>query len=182
MVVAGAARGESSPPTAGGTFVDVLPSDPGNLDPQMSVFSSTLNASAFAYDTLLYQAVDGEVTSGLAESWEETATSVTYTLTEGITCGDGTPLTASTVADNFRFVADPANQSPQLGVFGLDGDAGWHEDFSRGNVSFTSCKQAFAQSRLGIVLWAKSASGDSTQTPGPRRHGSASPWLATAIC
>ena len=53
----------------------------------------------------------------LRESWEETPTSVTYTLKEGITCGDGTPLTASTVADNFRFVADPANQSPLLGVF-----------------------------------------------------------------
>ena len=37
--VAGAARGESSPPTDGGTFVDIIPADPGNLDPQMSVVS-----------------------------------------------------------------------------------------------------------------------------------------------
>ena len=84
--VAGAARGESSPPADGGTFVDIIPADPGNLDPQMSVFVTTANVNAFAYDTLLYPTPDGELVSGLAESWEETPTSVTYTLKEGITC------------------------------------------------------------------------------------------------
>ena len=33
---------------------------------------------------------DGEIMPGLAESWEETPTSVTYTLKDGVTCADGT--------------------------------------------------------------------------------------------
>src|SRR5690606_8256493 len=38
-------------------------------------------------------------------------------LREGITCSDGSPLTASDVAANVDFVADPANQSPLLGLW-----------------------------------------------------------------
>ena len=77
---------------------------------------ATNDVNVFAYETLVYLAPDGEIRAGLAESWEETPTSVTYTLKEGITCGDGSELTATTVAENFSFVADPANQSPLLGV------------------------------------------------------------------
>ena len=68
---------------------------------------------------------------GLAESWEETPTSVTYTLKDGITCADGTPLTASTVADNFSFVADPANQSPLLGLYVPPGITAEADDAAR---------------------------------------------------
>jgi peptide/nickel transport system substrate-binding protein len=135
--VAGAARGESSPRADGGTFVDIIDADPGNLDPHMSVFVTTANVNAFAYDTLLYPTSDGELVSGLAESWEETPTSVTYTLKEGITCSDGTPLTASTVADNFRFVVDPNNQSPLLGTFVPPGITAEADDAAR-TVTLTS--------------------------------------------
>jgi peptide/nickel transport system substrate-binding protein len=135
--VAGAARTETSPPAGGGTFVDILGADPGNLDPHLSIFVTTANTNAFAYDTLLYPTADGELVSGLAESWEETPTSVTYTLKEGVTCSDGTPLTASTVADNFSFVVDPNNQSPLLGTFVPPGITAEADDAAR-TVTLTS--------------------------------------------
>ena len=82
----------------------------------MSVFVATNAVNTFAYDTLVNLGPDGTIQPGLAASWEETPTSITYTLNDGVTCADGTPLTATTVGDNFSFVADPANQSPLLGV------------------------------------------------------------------
>ena len=102
----------------------IVGSDPGSLDPHLSVFVSTNRVNSFAYETLVYLGQDGEVTPGLAESWEDSPTSVTYTLKDGVTCADGTPLTATTVADNFSFVADPANQSPLLGLYVPPADHG----------------------------------------------------------
>jgi peptide/nickel transport system substrate-binding protein len=114
---AGGVEAESGgEPVEGGTFTFVLAGDPGGLDPHMSVFVATNQVNSFAYETLVYLGDDGEMTPGLAESWEETPTSVTYTLKEGVTCADGSELTASVVAENFSFVADPANQSPLLGA------------------------------------------------------------------
>ena len=103
----------------------------------MSVFVATNNANSFAYETLVYLGQDGEIVPGLAESWEETPTSVTYTLKDGITCADGTPLTATTVADNFSFVADPANQSPLLGLYVPPGITVEADDAAR-TVTLTS--------------------------------------------
>jgi peptide/nickel transport system substrate-binding protein len=45
----------------------------------------------------------------LAESWQETPTSITYTLKQGITCADGTRFTAETAAANVAYQADPAH-------------------------------------------------------------------------
>ena len=114
--VADAGEQAATAPGAGGTLTVVVPADPGSLDPHLSVFVSTNAVNSFAYETLVYPSPDGEITPGLAESWEESPTSVTYTLKDGVTCADGTPLTATTVAANFSFVADPANQSPLLGA------------------------------------------------------------------
>lgn len=77
--------------------------------------------AAFAYDKLVYFDADGQPLPWLAESWEETATSVQYVLKDGITCSDGTALTASVVAANFEFVEDPQNASPMRGTLVPDG-------------------------------------------------------------
>ena len=136
-VASAADRAASVEPVDGGTFTAVLGSDPGNLDPHMSVFVSTNTANSYAYETLVYLGQDGEIVPGLAESWEETPTSVTYTLKEGITCADGSPLTATTVAENFSFVADPANQSPLLGLYVPPGITAEADDAAR-TVTLTS--------------------------------------------
>jgi peptide/nickel transport system substrate-binding protein len=102
----------------GGTFTLGLSSDPGDLDPQMGAGTTLFTVTQFAYDPLV--SVDGktgEIRSALAKSWQVHGTSVTLTLADGITCSDGTRLTASDVADNIDFVADPKNKSPFLGTF-----------------------------------------------------------------
>ncbi|GII75256.1 peptide ABC transporter substrate-binding protein [Sphaerisporangium rufum] len=102
----------------GGTFTLGLSSDPGSLDPQMSAGSSLFTVTQFAYDPLVGVDGDsGEILPALADSWQVDGTTVTLTLGDGITCADGTPLTAAGIADNINFVADPKNKSPFLGTF-----------------------------------------------------------------
>ncbi|WP_316528543.1 ABC transporter substrate-binding protein [Kitasatospora brasiliensis] len=73
---------------------------------------STFGASQarYAYDSLVNVAPDGTVVSGLASSWQATTTTAVFTLRPGITCSDGTPLTASAVARALTYASDPAKQ------------------------------------------------------------------------
>ncbi|MEV0536302.1 ABC transporter substrate-binding protein [Kitasatospora sp. NPDC050463] len=73
---------------------------------------STFGASQarYAYDSLVNVAPDGTVVSGLASSWQATTTTATFSLRPGITCSDGTPLTASAVARALDYAGDPVHQ------------------------------------------------------------------------
>lgn len=108
--------GGAAEPVVDGTFNTAVSADPGNLHPHLTVLAATRAIANYVYDRLVYFTVDGEELPWLAESWEVTPTTVTYTLRDGITCSDGTPLTASDVAANFEFVVDDANVSPVRGV------------------------------------------------------------------
>jgi peptide/nickel transport system substrate-binding protein len=126
----------------GGTFTYGISSDPGNLDPQMGAGSSLFAVTQFAYDPLV--SVDGEtgeIKSQLAESWDVQDTTVTLTLKEGITCADGTDLTATAAADSLNFVADEKNQSPFLGTFIPVGATAAGDDASR-TVTLTLAEPA----------------------------------------
>jgi peptide/nickel transport system substrate-binding protein len=68
-----------------------------------------------AYDPLVNQQKDGTYVSGLAEKWSADAQTATFTIKEGVTCSDGTPLTAGAVADAINYVSDPKNKSPRYG-------------------------------------------------------------------
>ena len=114
----GPGDGDAASYVDGGTFTLGLSSDPGNLDPVMAAGTSLFTVTQFAYDPLV--SVDGEtgeIRSQLASEWTVDGTTVSLTLAEGITCADGTELTATHVADSLNFVADPKNQSPFLGTF-----------------------------------------------------------------
>ena len=102
--------------TGSGTFTIAVTDDPGNLDPSMTVLGVTRSASRLAYDTLVYQKDDGTFISGLADSWKVTGDSVTFTMHKGVTCSDGSTLTATDVKANIDFISDPKNKSPLLGV------------------------------------------------------------------
>lgn len=99
-----------------GTFTYALNGDPGTLSPLVAPAAAARLITPIAYDHLLHFDTNGDPVPWLAESWEESPTSVTYTLKEGITCSDGSELTAQTVADNFAFVEDEANGSPARGA------------------------------------------------------------------
>ena len=114
----GGGGGEEAKYVDGATFTMALSSDPGNLDPQMGAGSALFTFSQLAYDSLVSVNADsGAIESQLASDWEVDGTKVTFTLADGVTCADGSELTATAVADNIAFVADPKNQSPFLGTF-----------------------------------------------------------------
>jgi peptide/nickel transport system substrate-binding protein len=121
----------------GKTFTMVLGADPGNLDPHFTSLSSALQTDKFLYDSLVNINEKGDMVAGLAEKWEGTATSATYTLRKGITCADGTPLTATDVAANITFVGDPKNASSRIGVF-VPPTATAKGDDTAGTVTVTS--------------------------------------------
>lgn len=96
-----------------GTFTMAITDDRGSFDP----YRTNLFAYAkLAYDSLVNLQPDGSFVSGLAEKWSADARTASFTLRPGITCSDGTPLTASQVVADLRYLGDPKNQSVQYGV------------------------------------------------------------------
>jgi peptide/nickel transport system substrate-binding protein len=105
--------------TASKTVAVALAGDPGKLDPQLTVLQNARQLADFTYDTLVNQLPGGgKIVSGLAKKWKVLSqTGVRFTLRSGITCADGTKMTASVVKRNLDFVADPKNNSPLIGVY-----------------------------------------------------------------
>ncbi|NUT44691.1 MAG: ABC transporter substrate-binding protein [Thermoactinospora sp.] len=123
VALATAACGGSggAPPPAGAyaenaTFTMAI-LEPGDLDPLMTALSDPRNVDFFLYDTLIAYKDDGTAVPGLAASWKTTPTSAEFTLAKGVTCADGSPLTAADVAGSLNFIADPANKSQLLGLY-----------------------------------------------------------------
>jgi peptide/nickel transport system substrate-binding protein len=98
----------------GGTFTMGLNFDPGAFDPYHSQL--IFGQSELAYDSLVNLRADGTFVSGLADRWRAGTDSATFTLHPGVTCSDGTPLTAGQVAADLNYLGDPKNQSPLYGV------------------------------------------------------------------
>ncbi|MEE6310787.1 ABC transporter substrate-binding protein [Plantactinospora veratri] len=121
----------------GKTFTMVLSADPGNLDPHFTSLASTQQVDRFLYDSLLNVGPDGTLVAGLAEKWQGDTTTVTYTLRKGVSCADGSPLTAGQVAANITFVGDPKNASSRIGVF-VPAGATATADEAAGTVTVTS--------------------------------------------
>ncbi|ADB33928.1 extracellular solute-binding protein family 5 [Kribbella flavida DSM 17836] len=120
----------------GRTFTMAISADPGNLDPHFTSLSVTQQVDWFMYDALVNLDPEGTMVPGLAEKWEGTTTKATYTLRKGVTCADGSPLTASTVAENISFVGDPANKSSRIGVYVPPGAKATGDD-AAGTVTVT---------------------------------------------
>lgn len=117
LVLVGCGSDGGGDAASGGTFTQILDTDPGNLDPQMSAGSALFDLSKYAYDSLVSVDGDGEIFPQLASDWTVDGTTATLTLNEGITCSDDTEFTAQTAADNLNWISDPANQSAFLGAF-----------------------------------------------------------------
>lgn len=97
------------------TFRLAIPADPGSLNPLGSDLAPVQQIAAFLYDPLVHD-LDGDVTAGLASDWETSGTTTTFKLRAGVTCADGSPLTADEVAGTLNYVADPKNASPLAGT------------------------------------------------------------------
>lgn len=97
---AGVAAG--GPPVSGGELRFRVAADEGCVDPQQQQLRASLGASRQIVDSLTFQHEAGEVVPWLAESWQVTDDSTTYTfrLREGVTFSDGSPLDAGVVKAN----------------------------------------------------------------------------------
>ena len=103
---------------AKGTVSVALIGDPGKLDPQQTAGNLAQEVAEYSYDTLVHQLPGGKFVSGLATKWKVLSlTKVRFTLHSGVTCTDGTKMTASIVKKNLDYVANPANSSPLLNLY-----------------------------------------------------------------
>lgn len=152
LSLAACTPGSDDAPIDGGTFTMAIGADPGALDPAFATAGVTHQVQQFLYDSLVNVGPDGALIAGLASSWEGTTTEATFTLREGITCSDGTALTASDVAANINFVADPENQSTRMGTF-VPPFAEAVADDAAGTVTVTSqAPDAFLVQNVGSLL------------------------------
>ncbi|WP_439379575.1 ABC transporter substrate-binding protein [Amycolatopsis lexingtonensis] len=146
----GSAGGGDGTPVDGKTFSMGVGSDPGSLDPHMTVLSVALQVDRFLYDTLLNLDDAGKPVAGLAAKWEASTTTASFTLRQGLTCADGTPLTAADVAANINFIGDPANKSPIAGLYIAPGTKATAD--AAGTITVTSGKpDAFLARNIGGV-------------------------------
>ena len=146
----GASAGAGTP-VDGKTFTSVITTDPGNLNPLVTVMSVARAMDRFLYARLLETDADGKPIAGLADTWEADTTTATFTLRKGTTCEDGTPITAADVAANINHVADPANGSPVMGLQVQAGTTAVGDD-AAGTVTVTSGKpDAFLLTNIGSI-------------------------------
>ncbi|WP_330241890.1 ABC transporter substrate-binding protein [Streptomyces sp. NBC_00525] len=102
-----ASSSTTTPPVLGGTVRIAGPSETPSFDPYSAFGASQ---ARYAYDSLVNLAPDGGLVTGLAATWRATPTEASFTLRRGITCSDGTALTASAVARALTYAADPAHR------------------------------------------------------------------------
>jgi peptide/nickel transport system substrate-binding protein len=113
-----ASRTGATQAAAKGTVSMALIGDPGKLDPQQTAGAGAQQVAEFSYDTLVHQLPGGKFVSGLATKWKVLSlTKVRFTLHSGVTCTDGTKMTASVVKRNLDYIANKANGSPLLGLY-----------------------------------------------------------------
>lgn len=101
---------------SGGSLTIGLNADPGNLDPQRSVNGPNLLMSIFGYDTPVTLLDSGKLAPQVLTSWTPGDKSYQLKVRPGVTCSDGSPMDARTVADNINYVGDAKNESPMGGV------------------------------------------------------------------
>ncbi|SMC77386.1 ABC transporter substrate-binding protein [Lentzea albidocapillata] len=135
----------------GRTFTMSIGTDPGSLDPALTVLSVARSVGRFLYGRLIERTSSGEIVAGLAEKWDATVTTVTFTLRQGITCADGAPLTAADVAANITFVGDPKNKSPLAGIQVAPGTSATADEATRTVTVTSGAPDAFLLNNVGTL-------------------------------
>ena len=112
----GATIDAQGPYDAGATFTLALGVKPDSLDPLKTLNDASVTVMHYVYDYLATVDADGRLVPGIAESWEESPREVTFTLKDGVTCADGSAVTATTVKRNLDAVKDPKLSAVLLGL------------------------------------------------------------------
>ena len=113
---------ESPPPpaTAGGALRTGIIAPAGALNPLTVADEGGLAVLGQSGEYLTWSNENLELEPRIAESWEPNADGSvwTFTIRQGVTFHDGTPLTAEAVAYTLNLHADPANEGNALSAFG----------------------------------------------------------------
>lgn len=108
---------------AGGTLIAAIGGDPDQLDPHTTSSSFAFTVLENVYDTLVQPGDDLTPEPALAESWEvsDDLLTWTFTLRDGVTFHDGSPLTAADVVASYERIAEEgANAFRLAAVEGYD--------------------------------------------------------------
>ncbi len=102
----------------GGTLVAAIGGDPDQLDPHTTTSSFAFTVLENVYDTLVQPGDDLTPEPALAESWETSDDLLTWTFTlrDGVTFHDGSPLTAADVVASFERIAEEGANAFRLGA------------------------------------------------------------------
>lgn len=102
----GAGGSAAGTPVSGGTVTMRLNADTGTLDPALAT-SGGMFVDTFLYDPLVNVDLTGKVAAGIAEKWDVTPNSATFTLRDDVTCSDGHKITATDVKASYDRMKDP---------------------------------------------------------------------------
>ena len=135
----GAPAETTAPPVAGGTFRLGSTTPAATLNPVTVADQGGLVMNGLTGEFLALSLGEPELTPQLAESWTPNtdASEWTFTIRQGVTFSDGTPMTAADVAATMNRLADPANKSNALSAFGGVLSAGAAEAPDDATVVFT---------------------------------------------
>jgi peptide/nickel transport system substrate-binding protein len=98
----------------GATFNYALGFDPGNLDPATNEAQTGTTIFHFAYDSVVVIDQKGNPQPSLATKWTVSPRKVTLTIRKGVTCADGSAVTASVIAQDLEHLKDPKVQNATL--------------------------------------------------------------------
>ena len=197
--VTGCSTGGATAPSSG-VASDHAPSsvtiavrgEPGTFDPYKSLLGNGASQAFDAvYDTLVRskirsgdEPVSGDpVTPALASSWKVTGDSVEFALKDGLTCADGSPLTASDIADSVKRFADPKFAAQDaITVFGPAGMKSATGDDAANTVTVTT-KAPHASLLSGLssvyIICPKGIADDGKLATDPNL-GASGPYTMTA--
>ncbi|GAA0254845.1 ABC transporter substrate-binding protein [Cryptosporangium japonicum] len=158
---AGDGAAEAGPPQSGGTLKFALAVDPTCLDPQQFGLNASLNVGRQIVDSLTDQdPKTGEIKPWLAESWtvDDAATSFTFTLRDGATFSDGTPVDAAAVKTNFDAIVKLGAKAQLAGTYLAGYRSATVVDPKTVRVDFAAPSAQFLQATSTMSLGLLSAS------------------------
>ncbi len=148
-MVLGGCGGQSAGTSADSTVTYAIQSDPGVLNPLANATGDGVQLAGLAYESLLVMQAGKDPAAGIAEKWESTTTTATFTLKDDVTCSDGSRLTASDVKASFDYVTKNSADSPYYGVYVPEGVEVTADDAAK-SVSFkVSDAQSFLAEEVG---------------------------------
>ena len=140
----------------GGSLRFAIGNDVGSLNPQGGgTGNDTLYVNRQVFDSLIYHNPDtGELEPWLATQWtaNEDSTEFTFTLREGVTFSDGTPLTAQVVLDNVDDVLTQGANAANTVAYLADYAGGEATDELTFTITFDKPSAPFLEALSSVAL------------------------------